>query len=187
MSITSIRIDTWLQHLTFADPRLVGGWMADGVFYGNIGVLGDASAGTVTMIGQLSRDRKEDWVYVLQHWTANRNSILAVNWSVQFASGPQIPVVAGVQDNPVFGVSWAADQGGSAFGGTRLGGDQFKDLVLFGDKRIAGNYSMFTAASGTNTNGVAYQASVHGLLIRYNDFFRMAQVRIDARRLRGIR
>lgn len=191
MAVVTTVVDSWIQNLLFSEPRDIAGQLTDGLWYGNLGVDGDASGGNVSLLGQVSFDRKEDWVYQLTHWGINRNVTAAVRWDLGFSTGPLIVAGGVALDNPFFFFNDVGTAGVVLGGLVGSAQNALKDLFLFGDKRIAGDMAFVTARCNTNTNTIAYQVSLAGRLFRYNDFFRQqsafTRVREDAGRLRGLR
>jgi len=176
MAIQAIVIDTWLSHLLFNRPKLIEGQLVDGLWYGNLGVVGDASAGIVDILGQISFARKEDWLYQLVSWSLNRANTTPVRWQIGFPSGPAIQTPVGIINNPFYSSSFITEQGASGLSANPpSSGGLYKGQFLFGDKKIEGNYTMVNAICLTNTTGIAYQVSLSGFLYRYSDFFRGPQ------------
>lgn len=178
MAITSTTTDVWLSHLVFSEPRVIDGELVDGVFYGNDGVVGDASGGIVALNSLVSFLRKEDWLYKIKEVSVLTSSG-GTSLLQTVSSGPAIQTPTGVQNNPVFALAEAAIQAGPS-GQKALpprGSSPFADLLVFGDKKIAGSLGLLTTTFGTNTLAAAYQVSIYGFLFRYTDFFRARSLR----------
>jgi len=177
VAVAVIATDTWLSHLEFTGGRRQTDFgPIDGVFYGVISGDGDASAGNFTLNGNVSFDRKEDWIYILKKFSLTRNDLPAgqVAFAVA-ATGPVIPTGSTVT-NPSFHVGGTlfevTGNAVSVFDVNTGGGKQFEDIPIFGDKRLPGPLSMIAAGFQTNDNTVTYQLSVYGWLIKYQSFFR---------------
>lgn len=177
MAVAIIATDSWINHLQFTGAqRQTNFGPIDGLFYGVISGTGDATGGNFTLNANISFDRKEDWIYVLQKVSASKNGVFTEDVFVVAATGPLIPTDTAVA-NPSFHVG-GVTQGivnnavttvALASGGGALG---FEGLPVFGDKRIAGPLSMIAAGFELNSDGNVYQMSVYGWLIRYSGFFR---------------
>lgn len=177
MAVSITAEDSWITHLPFTGGRRQTTYgPVDGLFYGVIAGDGDASGGNVTLNGNVSFDRKEDWIYILQNVSTTFNTALAgVDAFIVAATGPLIPTPTAVA-NPAFHVGGEmlniVNNGVTIFTPTDAGQSPFKDLPVFGDKRIAGPLSLLAAGFEVNTNTVTYQLSVFGFLVRYQSFFR---------------
>lgn len=178
MAISTTSIDGWIQHLPFEGgprPSLAG--PVDGVWYGNVSGPGDASGGNVTLQGQLSEARKEDWVYVIQAASATINTLTDQEMFIQLNTGPLIPTSTAVV-NPTFnfGGSMRAIANNAisimSDDGSNTGPFPFQGLPIFGDKRIPGVFLMMAAGFETNVDLALYTMSAWGWLIRYQGFFR---------------
>ena len=144
----------------------------DGIFYGNLGTVGDGSGGNVGLVGELSRDKKEDWVYVLGGYSATRNTAIATNMDMLFTSGPR-NVATGGSAFQIFRMAGPISLGAGI--GCYPGGDQnelFIGTPLFGDKKITAGHTLASVVFGTNTSGTTYTFSLWGYLIKYATFFR---------------
>ncbi len=176
MTVTRTAIDTWIQHLPFATRRdsIYGG--VDGIFYGHVAVLGDASAGAVHLHGLLSAARKTDWVYILGGTGGAINSGTDVmDALINISSGPAIPSVAGNQFfSPT--VAQAPLIAATGLGLSTLlspsGGPPFAGTPVFGDPHIAGDFNIFSVDFQTNVNGATYRSDIWGFLVTYQSFFR---------------
>jgi len=176
MAVAIIRTDDWVSHLLFTGgPRPTNFGMVDGVFFGLLSGLGIAGAGNFTLNGNISFDRKEDWIYVPQGSAPQGNSetLNADDVFEVINTGPLIPTNSGVS-NPSF-----------AFGGSMQGMTQnslsvpatsqqkaFYGMPVFGDKKIAGSLALYAVGFEDNVDGVTYTASIWGWLIEYASFFR---------------
>jgi len=178
MAVTQTVADTWVNHLQFLEPRPTENGMVDGVFYGVLSVAGDASGGTLAQNGQLSRDRKEDWVYVMRGVNAQKNSATASDVAVSVATGPLVPTATAV-NNAVFSRVGLSDTINNLSSSDPLTGGKapWEGMPCFGDKRISGNYGILTVTWTANTNTVIYTVSMWGYLVRYNSFFRLQSLR----------
>jgi len=178
MAVATVATDTWLSHLEFVGQRRQTDFgPIDGLFYGVVSTTGDASGGNVSLNGNVSEERKEDWVYIIQRASFSRTGVSGAGFGgfMVAATGPVIPTPTAVQNasfhigGDLFGVTnndvstLALSQGPEAI---------FKDLPIFGDKRIAGPLQMLACGLEENINGAVYQMSVYGWLIRYAGFFR---------------
>ncbi len=177
MAVATIVTDTWLQHLLFTGGRRQTDFgPIDGLFYGVIAVDGDATGGNVTLNGNVSFDRKEDWIYILKKVSGSVNVDIGGN-STFFvaATGPLIPTPTAVA-NPSFHVGGIAEpipnNSVTIATPSDSGESPLADLPVFGDKRIAGPLSLLAQGWEINTNGATYQMSVYGHLIEYGSFFR---------------
>lgn len=177
MALSQILVDTWVNHLQFLEPRPTENGLVDGVFYGVLSVAGDMSGGAVTQIGQFSVNRKEDWVYIMQGVSTERNSATNSDVGISVATGPLIPTVTAV-NNAVFSRAGSSD-GVSGLGTLPLSAGQppWKGMPCFGDKNIPGLFSILTAVWGTNSNTILYTTSMWGYLVRYQNFFRLQSLR----------
>ncbi len=175
MAVDELVQDTWLAHLPYAGPpRDTQFGLMDGIFYGNLAVVGDGSGGNVSLTGELSRDKKEDWVYVLGGYSATRNTAISTNMSVLFTSGPRNQRVSGVGSAfQIFRIAGPISLGAGV--ATYPGGEQgapFIGTPLFGDKKITAGHTLAAVEFGTNTSGTTYTFSMWGYLIKYATFFR---------------
>lgn len=177
MAVAILATDTWIQHLVFSGGRRTTPFgPVDGVFYGLVSGVGDASAGNLTLNGRLSAERKEDWVYIIGAHTVSVNTVAGVgDVFTQLNSGPLIPTSSSVQ-NPSFNRTDASRPatGNAIAMSDRFtgGGNPFAGMPIFGDKRIPGVFLMAAAGFETNVNLAEYQMSLWGWIIRYNGFFR---------------
>jgi len=183
MAVAIISTDSWIQHLPFVGgPRPSEFGPVDGVWYGLIAGDGAAGGGNFTISGNLSFDRKEDWVYILGGIGTSVNTATTVGDGFTVVNtGPLIPTgaTATTVNNPSF------PRAGSSFGvsgnsvGTldlSAGGkDSRIGMPIFGDKKISGTFLMIAAGWQVNIDGATYQLSSWGFLIRYNSFFRLTQ------------
>jgi len=177
MAVALIATDTWLSHLEFTGGRRQTEFgPIDGLFYGVLSTTGDASAGNLTLNGLVSFDRKEDWVYILQKVSLSTNVSTAARTAfIVAATGPVIPTASAVV-NPSFHVAGPLvpiiNNVVSTFQTNEGSETPFKDLPLFGDKKLAGSIALIAAGFQDNDNGTVYQMSIYGWLIRYSSFFR---------------
>jgi len=177
MAVAIVAIDGWIQHLPFeGGPRQSLAGPVDGVWYGVVSGLGDASGGNLTLNGQLSFDRKEDWVYVVEAQTITINTPSDQEVFLQINTGPLIPTASAVV-NPT--MNWGGSLRGIANNnvsvladGSNTGPFPFPGMPIFGDKRIPGVFLMAAAGFQSNTNGAIHTMSLWGWLIRYQGFFR---------------
>jgi len=180
MAVAIIRTDNWISHLEFTGGRRQTEFgPIDGVFYGLLAGDGDAGGGNFTLNGLISEDRKEDWIYILKRVSATENSATAArDCFVVAATGPIIPTdaVATAVNNPSFhkgGVMAVITNNAVDILNTNEGGaDQFLDIPLFGDKKLAGTLALIACGFSDNDNGATFQLSIYGWLIRYSSFFR---------------
>lgn len=175
MSILEQVTDTWLAHLPFTQVRQTPYGPADGLFFGNLAVDGDGTGGIVDLQGRISRDRKEDWVYLLK----GRSSQVFADNNGEIATflGTGPVIVAGATTSPSFtaldnmvnDATLAFSSGSSGnFGSPGRPLEQF----LFGDRNLAGDYGMITSRFSVNTTAALYQVSIWGFIFRYQSFFR---------------
>lgn len=175
MSVSSNRLDDWVQHIAFVgDRRVTPFGPADGLWYGVLSIAGDATGGGVNLIGSLSPDRKEDWVYVVQGLSVVTNDdTVGDEIAIQVATGPLTPTES-IITNAVFGLAGSMSRSTvndlSTFPNSET--PPWQGLLCFGDKRIAGNYVWLTILMGTNTNLRIYTGSMWGWLFEYKSFFR---------------
>ncbi len=177
MAILQEPVDTWIQHLPFTGQRPTPWGPADGIFSGVVGATGDATGGGVALVGNLSFERKEDWVYLLRHWSGQTDFLSStMDFRFSLNSGPLVPnASAGRQFAQYTGVDNLNNFAGisvSAPFRTTQAPFQPQDIFLFGDKKIPGAFAFFQANFQTNTNAVDYSVSVSGLIFRYATFFR---------------
>jgi len=175
MAIALIAIDTWISHLSFTGrQRPTDFGPADGVWFGLLSLTGDGSGGNLTLNGQLSFERKEDWVYVPMgsSWTTNSSTTPNTAFE-QINTGPLIPT-ATVVNNPSFSFGGLSrNMSGNSLHVQQS--DQTKNfygMPVFGDKKLPGSSLMYALGFQTNVNAVIYTASIWGWLFRYNGFFR---------------
>lgn len=175
MAVAIIAVDTWITHLPFSSPRPSSFGMIDGIFYGVVSGDGDNTGGNFTLNGQISFNRKEDWIYVIQNVSLSRNDVLAgENGFIVAATGPLIPTASAVA-NPSF---HSADENMKDITNnvvtifTPNSPAPFNGMPSFGDKKIAGPLALIAAGLETNTDAVTYQLSIWGFLITYRTFFR---------------
>jgi len=178
MAVAVIATDTWLSHLEFTGGRRQTEFgPIDGLFYGVVAVTGDATGGNATLNGNVSFDRKEDWVYLLKKISLSRTGVVAAGDKVFVvaATGPSI-AAGGPITNPSFhmggDLEGITNNDVSVMGHLDGAGDHFTDLPIFGDKKLAGPLSMVASGLENNVDAVVYQLSVYGWLIRYSSFFR---------------
>ena len=179
MAVAIVRTDSWVSHLPFVGgPRPSAFGPVDGIWYGLLAGDGDVSGGNFSLSGNLSFDRKEDWIYVFGGLSTSTNQVTTTNAFTQVNTGPKIPTdaTAVVVQNPSFSRGGNADPiNANAMTVADLfegGSDSRAGMPLFGDKAIPGNFLMIAAGWEVNTNGATYQLSSWGFLIRYNSFFR---------------
>ncbi len=179
MSSITVETDTWLQHLPFVGGQRPSPYgMVDGIWYGLIAGDGDATGDQVQLNGNLSFDRKEDWIYVLGGVGASVNAEFTADVFIQVNSGPLIPTsaVATTVRNPSFTIGGSQDPMGtlalSVVQPLTGGADPRAGMPIFGDKRIPGLFLMMNASWSVNTNLASYQLSSWGWLIEYQSFFR---------------
>lgn len=172
MAVILVRTDNWISHLPWTGPRPTVYGPADGLWYGNMAQVGNASGGTLSLFGAISRARKEDWVYILGGYSAGVSSATAMDIRFTFASGPVIPVNSG-QANPFFEAQYPAEVGvGRAVALGSPGSAAHLGTPLFGDKKIAGDLALVTTVFESNVDLLIHQMSIWGFLIRYASFFR---------------
>lgn len=175
MAVAIIATDTWLSHLPFVGgPRRTSFGDVDGIFYGVVSGTGDGSGGNFTLNGNISFDKKEDWIYVIGGTSYSRNDVqTTVDAFEVIATGPLIPTTSAVA-NPSF-------HAGALMKGIVNNAVTIRDqslnqpyvgMPVFGDKRITGPLSMYAVGFENNNNAVVYQMSLWGWIIRYNSFFR---------------
>lgn len=179
MAVAIIETDTWLTHLPFVGgPRPTSYGLVDGIFYGLVAGDGAAGGGNVTLNGLVSFERKEDWIYVLQDVSSSHNSANSGDVFSVHATGPLIPTgaTATTVSNPSFhtgGVSFPITGNALSLSRPNTGGPYpFKDLPIFGDKKIPGTLALSAVGWETNVDGATYQMSIWGWLIQYQSFFR---------------
>jgi len=168
--------DVWLVHLPFVGgPRPSPFGPVDGVWYGAFSADGDATGGVVRLRGDLSFDRKEDWVYILGAVNSQVNVATAMDGFIVVNTGPRIPT-ATVVANPSFLVvgvmAVATALLATSFNSNAGGMDPRSGMPIFGDKKISGDFAMMEAGFEVNVDGAVYTVSSWGFLIRYNSFFR---------------
>lgn len=175
MAVAVIATDTWLSRLLFTGPRPTDFGPADGLFFGVIAGAGDASGGNFTLNGNVSADRKEDWVYLIKGVSASIAAAAAQEAFIVAATGPLIPTATTVA-NPSFhtaGVMESLSSNAVTVYNLNTGGQPpFTDLLVFGDKRIAGPLSLIAMGFQLNTDLAVHQISIWGFLFRYSSFFR---------------
>jgi len=177
MAVAVISTDTWIERLLFTGRRQTEMGPADGLFFGTLAGTGDASGGNLTLNGLISEQRKEDWVYQIKGLSASINAIAAQEAFIVAATGPLIPTGTTVA-NPSFhlsgGMNAIPNNAVTTFGlNSGSGGkDIFTDLLVFGDKKIAGTLGLIAMGFETNTNLAIFQLSIWGFLFRYSSFFR---------------
>jgi len=180
MAVAQIVTDSWLTHLEFVGgQRQTDFGPIDGLFFGLLGVTGTASGGNVTLNGNISFEKKEDWIYILQKVSGSRNDAITGEQAfIVAATGPLIGQVGSGLSNPSFHIAGTMQEvvNNAVTIFQRSDGSEtpFRDLPVFGDKRITGPLALIAMGFENNTNGVVYQLSVYGWLIRYSTFFRMA-------------
>jgi len=177
MAVAVVATDTWLSHLEFTGPqRQTDFGPIDGIFYGVVSGTGDGSGGNLTLNGNVSFDRKEDWIYILKKVSASRTGIVALQTAFMVAAtGPLIPTPTTVANASFHlgGIPQDITNNALTVFPLASGSQQlFDELPVFGDKRIGGPLSMMAMGWETNTNAAVYQMSVYGWLIRYQGFFR---------------
>lgn len=171
MAVSVTATDTWLSHLLFTQTRPTEIGPADGLFYGVMQGVGDAGGGNVTLNGNVSFDRKEDWIYQIRGYDLRVNSTgVGGDAFIQFATGPSIGGI-----NPIFTIATDAmldivNNAVSIF--QSEGPDTIRDLPVFGDKKLAGPLSLMAAGFQDNVDAATYTMSVWGFLFRYSSFFR---------------
>jgi len=177
MAVAILATDSWIQHLPFeGPPRMTTNGPVDGVWYGTVSGLGDASGGNVSISARLSEARKEDWVYIVNGMQVTINAETDQEAFMQLNTGPLIPTASAVT-NPTF--NWGGGMRGIANNSISImaaSGDtgpmNVPGIPIFGDKRIAGIFLMAAAGFQTNVDGAIYTLSNWGWLIRYQGFFR---------------
>lgn len=166
-----------MSHLPFVGGRRQTEFgPIDGLFYGVVSGTGDASGGNFTLNGNISFDRKEDWIYLLKKISSSHNADSATQEGFYaVGTGPLIPTPTIVQ-NASFQVGGpsAGIAGNAITVQNRSDGDPsaVTDIPLFGDKKIPGVFQMVACAYRENIDGAVYQLSVYGWLLRYESFFR---------------
>ena len=178
MSVSTARVDNWISHLAFASPRPSQYGQMDGLFMGLLSVEGDVSGGTVSLDGDLSEERKGDWVHILGGWCLRSPADVAGQGGyVEFQTGPKIVGDGDGIDVPTFTAvdstiqrSGAAADPMSAL--NRTGLETYVGLPLYADPHVAGSYQMIHGNYEINTDGDLYTLSIWGFLIRYQSFFR---------------
>lgn len=175
MAIAHVRTDDWIQHLPFVGgPRPSPYGSVDGMFYGALSVAGDVSGGNLTLNGNLSEARKEDWVYIIGGTQYQKNTVLAGEQAFEIINtGPVTPTASAVV-NPSFPVGALMDDitNNAVTIGKNDTTKPFIGMPAFGDKRIAGVFSLYAVGFENNTDTVLHTASIWGWIIRYNSFFR---------------
>ena len=172
MTVTETRTNNWLEQLLFSTPRVIQGQEVDGLFYGNLGATGDGSGGDVILNGNVSFARKEDWIYEIQQVTPVRDAQAATQVDLAFSTGPIIPSGGAGTAFPIFRWASPMENGGSPSMGLSPRETAWHGLVVFGDKKISGDFTLVQATFGVNTNGGGYSMAIWGFLYRYATFFR---------------
>lgn len=176
MAIDAAPVNTWIQHLPFIGQRPTVYGPADGLFVGLVGAVGDGSGGGVALRGQLSNARKEDWVYLVRHWSAQTDFLAsALDIRISINTGPVVPNPTARQFAQFTGIdelnTFAGIGMASAYRTTQ-NPFQPADLFVFGDKKLAGDFTLIQANFQTNTDAIDYTLQVSGLIFRYASFFR---------------
>lgn len=139
-------------------------------------VDGDVSGGNVSLSGQLSFERKEDWVYILGNVSMSANTVSDIGDTLtQVNTGPLIPTLPGTT-NPSFSIGGQSRIiVNNAISVSQLvdgGADPRAGMPIFGDKRLSGAFLMIAGATEANIDGATYQLSAWGWLVNYSSFFR---------------
>lgn len=175
MTVVSTRVDDWISHLLFTQTRQTDFGPADGLFYGVIQLVGDATGGTTQMTGQISFNRKEDWVYLIQATSLEFNaSNSGIPAAIRCPTGPLARGAAGVA-NPIFSRATKEMQNVPTILATvfaSAGHDPHQNLLSFGDKRLTGNFNLVQFEIDANINLATNTGSIWGFLFRYASFFR---------------
>jgi len=176
MAVAVVATDSWLSHLEFTGGRRQTEFgPIDGLFYGVLSGTGDGSGGNFTLNGNVSFDRKEDWIYILKKASPTRTGATATDVFIVAATGPVIPTSSAVI-NPSFHVAGSnfgvVNNAVSVFQLNTGGQSPLEETPLFGDKKLTGPLSLIAAGFEDNVNAVVYQLSIYGWLIRYSSFFR---------------
>lgn len=177
MAVAIVSVDEWLQHLVFVGRRPTPYGPVDGLFFGQVSGIGDASGGNFSLNGNISAKTKEDWLYIMMGVTPRLNAVgVAQTVLVQTNSGPLINLpgfaaraqtLSVVKDmvqatnNAVTALPWDGPQ-------------PWTGMPHFGDKKAdpTGVLQLVAVGFETNTNTVEYGVSVWGWLIRPSGFFR---------------
>jgi len=178
VSVEIARVDDWISHLAFSAPRPSTFGQVDGLFWGLLSVVGDATGGAVAVDGDLSEARKTDWVHILGGYSHRLVSGAAVpDGYVEFQTGPKIVGNAAGIDRPTFTaigpfirMNSSADQ--MAAQSLVSGAQPFLGMPLYADPALAGVYEMVHASVNANVDTALYTFSIWGFLVRYQSFFR---------------
>jgi len=177
MSVEITRVDDWISHLAFSAPRPSPFGPVDGVFWGMLSIAGDASAGALAMNGDLSQERKTDWVHILAGYSLRKIAADAGSAYAEFQTGPKIVGNAAGIDRPTFTATAPLErmsQAGDQMATPHLlsGSQPFLGMPLYADPALTGAYEMVHASFNVNTDTILHTFSMWGFLVRYQSFFR---------------
>jgi len=178
MSVVESTIDAELITLVpmkDLPPGLLGS--PAGLFFLGMAATGDAGGGVVAMTGELTFDKKQEYIYEWQHVSVFTDSNLSNgdNGELTILSGPRIPNPAANFTNPVYR-ELRVGTGSNTIGNTVwdfiLGSKGNKPIVSYGDKSLAGSFNLVAMVFGVNDLAVTYFVFAWGLYYRYQTVFR---------------
>lgn len=177
--MSSVTVLDGFQHLPFGQPRPSPWGLIDGIFVASAAHPGSADLSDVIQL-ELLFNQKADWVYIVQSVQLHRQQQLGSPWfaSISIISAPSIPgTFLTTQIRSVSG-TWTRTTSLTApsvgFPDGNIGPWlPFKDMVLWGDQNIAGNYLVARCdINKFDTTNIDYSFQMTGWIVKTQTFFR---------------
>lgn len=177
MTVSETRLDaSWLTTIPLAGIPVRSLGQPAGIFTMGLSITGDGSGGLVVLEGDLSFNKKQEFVYEFSLIKAFADSLVDDDALLTVNTGPVIPTaVVAAFTNATYrehvAEAGAANIGISTWPFT-LGSLGQAPLFVYGDKDLPGAFTVLQVAWDENVTNVAYFVFAWGFYYMYETFFR---------------
>jgi len=177
MAVTETHLDAF-QYLLSKERVLSPFGPVDGLYFAKGEAIGTATGGAVTINLVIARDRKTDWIHIIQGVSLLSSHGAASTASITVATGPAIRNQDGPNSvgNPTFRVAGPVLAAPiTAFPGA--GKQPWDGMFAYGDQQIAGDWLIMVAIDTLNNDSSNYTFSSWGYILQPTSFYQGRRAR----------